>query len=1503
MKCMDRCLAFGLSAVMLVSVASAQQNKRFTAEQRFVVPRQRQGPTIDGLIEADEWRHAVQIDGFDMDQRRARGYVLATDTALFFAVRSQLPDRGDLIRNVAIDNTDRLVFDDSIELWIDLNPGEKVGQSIQLITNANGNQWWRLHGRGGMESVHTWQAACESRSGIHDGHWHCEVRVPMGVLGERADIGGRGIGINLWRNWKNPWTQAFMIGSIFDRAQGNTWVVVERATPVVWFEERGDRFAGEVKMALRVFNPGAAALNLKAALRFEQSERPEVAETATLAVEAGGVAEIGLARTESGRARCRVTAEVTDAETGESYFLHQNAWNYEPRVPWEAPFQRGHFALRWRFRDFPSKNLLRVEADIRNMPANARVERVRAVLREKETGREVVSIAIDRFEGGRRELDIPLPAELEGDFELAAWAEGENIPAESIVDQIRRRRFAWEGQALGVTDEVFAPFEPVKAEGDRVSVVLREYRMGGLGLWDSVRARGQENNRAPVELLAGPARYVAVGADGAELGWTAERPELVSLAPQRAVYRARASGPAVAIESVSEIEMDGMMKVRLTLTPVAGAVPLQRLSLEIPVREEQGWLMHEIGDSLRRCYTGRVPAGEGVVWTSLETLRANEWLNAFTTYVWLGGGERGIAWFAENDKGWITAKDFERPLIWLSRHGGVVTLRVDLVNVPGVVAAPTELVFGLQASPVKPMPDDYRDKWHKYQRSGPVMPWGGMSCAWKQPWDNLWQVVDKVNESNRRNYGEPVDEQWFKDVQERHNIPLRNGEPWSKLVSHFANRLVPPDHGHEVYFEEMVVLATLPEYHVYQGEWNRGRNAPLEFLDMHDMYRRYENQYYNPAARPTFNRSYVDYTLSLMDEWLKRGVSIKWDNVSVKVSDDPWVSAAYEAADGRIQPAALTWHLRDYMRRTWNLLQHWRRAGAPRPLDFNPHVTNVLMLPWQSWATMTDDLELSPNAYASAFPRRYDPGHPFMWEFILTESAGRQVGAHATLVHDLFNAQGFPEETLGPAPGEVEKGRREWGMRLVHEIAFGHYQVTRSLLAKATRAFGYGTAAVRVFNYWDDEPAFTVDNAEVKGILLARPGDGRLVLLLQSWVPDPAVVEVSLDPRVIGFEPGVFVEDVFRRRNLRFEDGKLRAELDFPFAAGVYVIGHQAPEAEVLFRDDFESGLSFAWDYVPGYAEVSGGALRFLENRASWTGVPRVFNWLELPDFAAGELSFSFQIGQVPAGNEGVLTARFPGDGIEWSRHGLSHSNVAGGIVLEVAANPGKGFVYTVKHQADNKWRTLGAATGGTLDGAVHQVRITFADGRYQVEVDGAVVLDLDAAPVVGGNAFQLAAARNPEKVGGLFLHHVELRAAKPDPARLSASRVEAAERSREWLAAARRDPVRELLVEAFGADKAGELMILRHFNRPLEEAAELLAMFQQAESAGQRQACLVVLRELPNRQKAHVEFMKGIGQEAEQLPSFLAAREAAVKALEELKATGRDLPLEALEQTIKALK
>ena len=81
--------------------------------------------------------------------------------------------------------------------------------------------------------------------------------------------------------------------------------------------------------------------------------------------------------------------------------------------------------------------------------------------------------------------------------------------------------------------------------------------------------------------------------------------------------------------------------------------------------------------------------------------------------------------------------------------------------------------------------------------------------------------------------------------------------------------------------------------------------------------------------------------------------------------------------------------------------------------------------------------------------------------------------------------------------------RREWGIRVVHEISrwlypfenFASMEPARTLEV-ALYKFGYGSPNCEVHNYWADKPALRIANEDVNGFLVSRPKDRKVFLVL-----------------------------------------------------------------------------------------------------------------------------------------------------------------------------------------------------------------------------------------------------------------------------------------------------------------------------------------------------------------------------------------------------------------------
>ncbi len=686
-------------------------------------------------------------------------------------------------------------------------------------------------------------------------------------------------------------------------------------------------------------------------------------------------------------------------------------------------------------------------------------------------------------------------------LELPRLGGGTHSLAASVIDQtgqlreggafrFDRKLFPWEGSELGITSEVHPPFVPVAARGQEVSVIGRTHRMSGFGLWDSVVAGGKEVLAAPIT--------VRPWVGGSEARWEKVGGRFTTRRRDRAVFEAAASSAAINLATKSTIEMDGCMRVEMTLSPGPKPAEFGRLWLDIPLKASEARLLHETTDTLRANFAGAVPEGQGVVWDSRKGHRSKSWRNAFTAYIWLGNPNRGLAWFAENDRGWVTRKDHKEALQEVIREGDKVILRVHLFNQPVALKEPRTIVFGLQASPTKPMPEGWRARLPDMPTGLAVVPFGGLCCSYQTPYRNDWTIADKIAEARATG---KVDAAWFAAYDKQHNPPPAHGTwPWLGSVMHFAGRAkdVGPNRPLTVYQEEMAACTARDEWKTFADEWTvepfAFRRGPLTMPD-ESIFRGGRNT--GPAATVNFCRSYQDFGCYVANEWLKRGMSLYWDNTYPRSSMNPLNSAAYVTEDGTIQPAVILWNQREYQKRVWNLLQEWRKK-RPEPLEWVLHMTNTLVLPIHTWATANLDHELGS-------------AKPFSPEWLQAETIGRQTGNYPLTLYPVTGTTNKVFDEARPPKGGTTNDlryRAEWGMRMVHEI-----QSNGGKLYELVRKFGYATDDVVVHNYWADEPVLSVEPPQVKWLALLKmrrpaksfedtPDLSEALIILASWAEE-----------------------------------------------------------------------------------------------------------------------------------------------------------------------------------------------------------------------------------------------------------------------------------------------------------------------------------------------------------------------------------------------------------------
>jgi hypothetical protein len=582
-----------------------------------------------------------------------------------------------------------------------------------------------------------------------------------------------------------------------------------------------------------------------------------------------------------------------------------------------------------------------------------------------------------------------------------------------------------------------------------------------MGLWSQVVSKGQKLLAAPMEfqifyqgklmpIKCQPAKFTMVKANGLKgvVDWQSGK---------------------INGKTEFEYDYDGMMKVTLEIKP-QGKVEVDRFRMVIPMKEPRISLLHVVADGIRMTESKRVPEGQGIIWRSLDVNR--NFLKApFVPYIWLGGPERGICWFADTDREWLL--DRKKDCAVIERNKDTLQLKLDFINHPVELDTPMKIIFGLQATPVKPMPKNWREwgetSYHpfKWMWFGAEAYWSGANVAlW--PYDKDFTILDKYREARMTGkYDKAFLEKLYKNFDYH-----KWYKPANKALEHFKrhvgkgyNRIAKSKpQAVTTYTNPTGALMCTPEWFTFQDEWSfdsyRLRDSRS---DKHEILKWNE-------TRTNLSESRMDFMLWQYQKLMKALMDgIYWDNMYPHSVMDPLNGDAYKLADGTIQPSVNIFALRKLVKRT-AVLAH--QLGKPRCNMV--HMTTSNLIPVYSFADMTLDWEWKSGM--DDFQDR------FSTEYILTESTGLQTGCIPFVLRCIR--------------GNATKERKEfvlrtfagWGM--VNELKTG-------LCHKALYDFGYGKPDCQVYNWWDSETPVKVTGVDAKYLLLKK--GKRLMLIVCAY--------------------------------------------------------------------------------------------------------------------------------------------------------------------------------------------------------------------------------------------------------------------------------------------------------------------------------------------------------------------------------------------------------------------
>jgi hypothetical protein len=701
----------------------------------LAIPKVTKAPVLDGKLEPGEWNGAASftgvanylLGGIVPNVQQVSFYLTYDDKYLYMAMHSPLPKGTYPTSRIKRNDDEGVIFEDHIEFQIlkhDRSKATLPGYGFyKVMANARGataDKWWY---NGTDASEHLWNSGGVTKCSVTPEAWTLEMSIDISRM-EETNLDGK--------EWVMQLVRAdSCIGVYFVGWVPGTWMDWKKF-PSVRFDP--DAAAVQLVRTGEIMNG-----ELDAQLAFTAKKQTEVSATVSVVnakgeglyrreqrqrVPAGERVEMNF--TQSGlKLDNKDNALVIDAREGDKVLysirmpVNQLTPEYKSKYlePWlTARPQAGDWDYTFAYLPYSNAAQCSVDIDFFGVAEELRGATAFKVSVTDAQGKPVAEAdaPVSNMIGS---TVVRLPDLAEGKY-VANFSvlKGDRELAQKRVDFVRKR-YAWERNTVGISDEVIPPYTPLATTqpAGKAPVIKpwnRAYEIASSGLPQQIVVDLQEQLGMSASLLRLPAR-LEISAGSRLLSPDAGEVKVVEAKPNTVKLTATQKHGGVRAAVDAAMDYDGWYEVALTLSPAEGQPgTIDRMDLVLDLGDQVDTLYARRDSDFRAGNKfGAVPAGKGVVWESTELRPVNDaqqkdW-KSFVPTVFLGTGSRGLWFYAWSDKGWQMA-DGDAVVRVERDEGGRVTLRVRMISGEVRLDKPRTLRFALLAAPVKPLPDNYR---------------------------------------------------------------------------------------------------------------------------------------------------------------------------------------------------------------------------------------------------------------------------------------------------------------------------------------------------------------------------------------------------------------------------------------------------------------------------------------------------------------------------------------------------------------------------------------------------------------------------------------------------------------------------------------------------------------------------------------------------------------------------------------------------------------------------
>jgi hypothetical protein len=637
----------------------------------------------------------------------------------------------------------------------------------------------------------------------------------------------------------------------------------------------------------------------------------------------------------------------------------------------------------------------------------------------------------------------------------------------------------WRNNKVGISGKVPAPWIPVKSSGYTVNVWGREYRFSkGSGMPQGITVAGAQILSAPVDLN--------IKTNGKPVVWDDGTTKFTKRGGISADFRSIKKSDTLTLSSRTTIEYDGMLKVQLTLSPKQ-AVSLDSIYLDIPIQVENAKYLNAPAASL----SDYSPPWEGLIQTFSGFVPDDGWSAKFYPFIWLGDEDRGLCWFAESDQYWKPAD--KNKAIQIIRKAGVTTLRLHLRDLPFTLHKEIQLMFGLQATPVKPLPKN----WRAWRTTDAVL---GFRADGKS---NLTPDVPEATN------GRMLGLMWTSTTEWKYfGFP----EPKDEITKQALVTKINTAHTLGIntlpYWQTTMCSEGIPEWNINKYQWTAYSAVDNVSSDVVSMG--------YPITAVCSNSSWTDFIIyKLMKAFTDLDQS-GWyqDGYVVNACRNTAHGCGYLDEDGRLKETYPIFARREMMKRLYVAIKE-RNPNAV----IVGHISHMLEIPVLSFADAYLDGEGAHAPFVAVRGKNPPPWDGYYIkrlpsDVLQAQYRGAQFGVVQIFLPALSLKDNAPE-SIAVCQKQTE---HMCALMFAHDIhnfwAFRSDQMTVYKYYKAMDEFGLVDSVCRP--YWSNSDVIKSSNPDVKVTAYCQPG--KVLLVISNLGETDAEPSITVDTAKLGLK-------------------------------------------------------------------------------------------------------------------------------------------------------------------------------------------------------------------------------------------------------------------------------------------------------------------------------------------------------------------------------------------------